>query len=518
MESLGSVESNILPCGSKHDEQNQSDYQDDLISQLAVASSAGVAAAAAILSSKKSHHNYRFETSPAIRKRQQTRILRKIKELVDEFAGRCGQQICVVCCGSSKSTKPNSIQIFGTQPLENVLRNQKLTILADLENSLQNDVEQQQQQHQQNENRNNQYELPSLIIDGIPTSLDQMTQCQLRMFIPLLLKYSTGRGKPGWGRNECKPEWWPEELPWANIRVDPRDEEAKKKSPWTEVLKEVIRNCYKYHGREDLLYPFANNESPANKKQKFISKMANKITKLPLTKKLKYSEEMIIQKSSENNIGNEQEINENEVSTTNAFTLLQRIQNIDGSVSLVPVESGIGVVTVVDASRENEHLINDQFMNENNEMNSLNNSETKSENLTSSKTSLFNNSNLRGSPILITNETDSIGTLTSLRNSVIQMNSFPNLWNNFSTDQQQNSSASNNLSSDIQMVISSESNVGNEEHSEESDDDDNEISEQIIELACINKATRASSHFNESMDASENSSDKILQAKPKRFR
>jgi hypothetical protein len=68
------------------------------------------------------------------------------------------------------------------------------------------------------------------------------------------------------------------------------------------------------------------------------------------------------------------------------------------------------------------------------------------------------------------------------------------------------------------MVISSQSNVANEELSEESDDEDNEISEQIIELACINKASRTSSHFNESLEASENSTNKILQSRPKRFR
>lgn len=54
-------------------------------------------------------------------------------------------------------------------------------------------------------------------------------QAQLRAFIPLMLKCSTGRGKPGWGKNSLKPVWWPRELPWANIRVDVRTEEDKQK-------------------------------------------------------------------------------------------------------------------------------------------------------------------------------------------------------------------------------------------------------------------------------------------------
>lgn len=66
------------------------------------------------------------------------------------------------------------------------------------------------------------YELPPLIIDGIPTPVEKMTQAQLRAFIPLMLKYSTGRGKPGWGRDSTRPPWWPKELPWANVRMDAR--------------------------------------------------------------------------------------------------------------------------------------------------------------------------------------------------------------------------------------------------------------------------------------------------------
>lgn len=37
------------------------------------------------------------------------------------------------------------------------------------------------------------HELPPLVIDGIPTPVEKMTQAQLRAFIPLMLKYSTGK-------------------------------------------------------------------------------------------------------------------------------------------------------------------------------------------------------------------------------------------------------------------------------------------------------------------------------------
>lgn len=75
----------------------------------------------------------------------------------------------------------------------------------------------------------NLFELPPLIIDGIPTPVEKMTQAQLRAFIPLMLKYSTGRGKPGWGRESTRPPWWPKELPWANVRMDARSEAEKQK-------------------------------------------------------------------------------------------------------------------------------------------------------------------------------------------------------------------------------------------------------------------------------------------------
>lgn len=110
----------------------------------------------------------------------------------------------------------------------------------------------------------NLFELPPLIIDGIPTPVEKMTQAQLRAFIPLMLKYSTGRGKPGWGRESTRPPWWPKELPWANVRMDARTEEEKQKISWTHALRKIVINCYKYHRREDLLPAFSEEDEKAN--------------------------------------------------------------------------------------------------------------------------------------------------------------------------------------------------------------------------------------------------------------
>ena len=99
----------------------------------------------------------------------------------------------------------------------------KSVIIGELENALA-----QQARAPPIENANL-YELPPLVLDGIPTPVDKMTQAQLRAFIPLMLKYSTGRGKPGWGKESCRPVWWPSDLPWANVRSDVRSEEEKRK-------------------------------------------------------------------------------------------------------------------------------------------------------------------------------------------------------------------------------------------------------------------------------------------------
>lgn len=122
--------------------------------------------------------------------------------------------------------KPNNIyKVFGAKPLEDVMKNLRSLVMDELETALA------QQAPPRVQEDPSLFELPPLIIDGIPTPVEKMTQAQLRAFIPLMLKYSTGRGKPGWGRDSTRPPWWPKELPWANVRMDARTEEEKQKVP-----------------------------------------------------------------------------------------------------------------------------------------------------------------------------------------------------------------------------------------------------------------------------------------------
>uniref|UniRef100_A0A0K8TKT8 Putative dna-binding protein ewg-like isoform x3 n=1 Tax=Tabanus bromius TaxID=304241 RepID=A0A0K8TKT8_TABBR len=296
--------------GSAYDDGQdimQMTMSDEVTSQLAAAGPVGVAAAAAIASAKKRKRPHSFETNPSIRKRQQNRLLRKLRQIIYEFTGRVGQQAIVLVATPGK---PNTrYKVFGAKPLEDVVRNLKSIVMEELETALA------QQAPPPPQEDPSLFELPPLIIDGIPTPVEKMTQAQLRAFIPLMLKYSTGRGKPGWGRESTRPPWWPKELPWANVRMDARTEEEKQKISWTHALRKIVINCYRYHGREDLLPTFSDED--------------DKINLHHLT----------------GNSGNVSSSNSNYTQT-----VLSTIQNADGTVSLIQVDPNNPIITLPDGT------------------------------------------------------------------------------------------------------------------------------------------------------------------------
>ncbi|XP_041110478.1 nuclear respiratory factor 1 isoform X1 [Polyodon spathula] len=277
---------------------------DEVTAHLAAAGPVGMAAAAAVATGKKRKRPHIFESNPSIRKRQQTRLLRKLRATLDEYTTRVGQQAIVLCISPSK---PNALfKVFGAAPLENVVRKYKSMILEDLETAL--------AEHAPPPSEISS-ELPPLTIDGIPVSVDKMTQAQLRAFIPEMLKYSTGRGKPGWGKESCKPVWWPDDIPWANVRSDVRTEEQKQRVSWTQALRTIVKNCYKQHGREDLLYAF-DDQQP--QQQHIATAATHSIAHLVPSQ-----------------------------------TVVQTISNPDGTVSLIQysqVGTGATVATLADAS------------------------------------------------------------------------------------------------------------------------------------------------------------------------
>ncbi|KAJ8736012.1 hypothetical protein PYW08_006668 [Mythimna loreyi] len=296
------------PAGSNYDDSAdliKNAMSDEVTKQLAAAGPVGMAAAAAIASSKKRKRPHSFETNPSVRKRHQNRLLRKLRQTIEEFATRVGQQAVVLVATPGK---PNtSYRVFGAKPLEDVVRNLRCMIMEELENALaqQFGLGGGPQAPAPPQDDPSLFELPPLIIDGIPTPVEKMTQAQLRAFIPLMLKYSMVRGKPGWGRESTRPPWWPKDLPWANVRMDARTEDEKQKMSWTHALRQIVINCYKYHGREDLLPAFTEDDE-----------------KGPPTQPM----------------------------SQYAPAMLQTITNPDGSVSLIQVDPNNPIITLPDGT------------------------------------------------------------------------------------------------------------------------------------------------------------------------
>jgi hypothetical protein len=107
------------------------------------------------------------------------------QQTIFEYATRVGQQAVVLVATPGK---PNNIyKVFGAKPLEDVIKNLRTMVMDELESALA------QQAPPKVQEDPSLFELPPLIIDGIPTPVEKMTQAQLRAFIPLMLKYSTGK-------------------------------------------------------------------------------------------------------------------------------------------------------------------------------------------------------------------------------------------------------------------------------------------------------------------------------------
>lgn len=234
--------------------------QDEVTARLANAGPIGVAAAAAVMSGRKRKRSHSFESNPALRKRHCSKLVRKLKDTIEELATRVGLQACVVTYrpGKQEPKEDPSFKVFGATPLDTALRTQKDAIIAEMEAVLHEQTPLKRPSLQSKSTGTGpMHDLPPLLFEGIPTPVHKMTQAQLRAFIPNMLKFSTGRGKPGWGKDDMKPAWWPTEVPWQNVRSDTRTDDQKKVLSWTEALRRIVICCYVFHGRIDLLPEFS---------------------------------------------------------------------------------------------------------------------------------------------------------------------------------------------------------------------------------------------------------------------
>ncbi|XP_021355776.1 uncharacterized protein LOC110451882 isoform X2 [Mizuhopecten yessoensis] len=86
-------------------------------------------------------------------------------------------------------------------------------------------------------------------IPQLPTlSIDTMTLSQLRDLIPCLLSSVRGKAADLAG-TDAKPDWWPSDIPWSDTKTDITQQETV----WTEMLRNVVRSCYKHMGQESSL-------------------------------------------------------------------------------------------------------------------------------------------------------------------------------------------------------------------------------------------------------------------------
>lgn len=136
----------------------------------------------------------------------------------------------VVVMAKPSKDNDSEFKVFGAKPLSDVIRGLKGIVMNELQLTEPEEIKSDSDEEKiEEENEIPKFHLPPLVIEGVHTPVERMTQAQLRAFIPLMLKYSLGRGKPGWGLECTKPQWWPKELPWANVRMDSRSDSQKAK-------------------------------------------------------------------------------------------------------------------------------------------------------------------------------------------------------------------------------------------------------------------------------------------------
>ena len=99
--------------------------------------------------------------------------------------------------------------------------------------------------------------LEATIFHGLEEiKLQEMTQADTRSFIPRMLRATTGES-PQWGKEACKPLWWPSDIvppvPFQKIKTDQRRKEEKGKMSWKCALQQITINCYRHYGKEDMV-------------------------------------------------------------------------------------------------------------------------------------------------------------------------------------------------------------------------------------------------------------------------
>ena len=190
------------------------------------------------------------------RQKQQKRLLRKLQACAQEYCLRLGEECVIVASvrvDSLQGTPETSnavqreVQVFGSKLFEEVIRSH----ITELKNML-------DEQTQQSPSAAFESSLPST--QGMPVlplparDLDSMNGNELKSYVPLLLRHCMGRNRPMWGMEEHRPSWWPDGIPFENVRMDTRPAgQVRETQTWSACLRQIVRACFQHFGCEALL-------------------------------------------------------------------------------------------------------------------------------------------------------------------------------------------------------------------------------------------------------------------------
>lgn len=198
-----------------------------------------------------------LNTHQEIQKEYRKKLMERFRKLTKQFTIECSEQVVVVIVNLDAEDSRSRFNAIGSHPLNRVIRKIERKIMQDLRKTLHFDhkTDTPERDYQS-------FKLPSLVFNGLQTPVNAMNLNQLRTLIPLIIKHSTSRLKPFYGEESKKPCWWPDCVPWKNIRYDSRSANEKRELSWKDALRQVVVNCYKYHDRLDLLQGNEEKHNP----------------------------------------------------------------------------------------------------------------------------------------------------------------------------------------------------------------------------------------------------------------
>ncbi|KAI6651536.1 hypothetical protein LOD99_5144 [Oopsacas minuta] len=226
-----------------------------LFQELCQQGIAGMSSIAAISSGRHKEPSVVFEKNPEIRKKLYAQYVQQLEDLLHQFSMHVGLQATVVVYEPSEVNPTNAMKIFGTSPIKEYVSKYAHHIQKNTHRKL-------KQMHKRVASKFDinfksvSNILPPILIHGIPTSVEEMTQAQLRSFLRMLLCEAEGRKTPQWHNPSMVPDWWPGCVPWQNIKTDQRLMDSKRLRCWSDCLRHAVYNCYLFYNQAHLLPDF----------------------------------------------------------------------------------------------------------------------------------------------------------------------------------------------------------------------------------------------------------------------